>query len=240
MRIKAVIAYDGSRFQGFQRQKSTKDTITTAIEIALRSLNITSDITGSGRTDAGVHASGQVIHFDLPDFWHDLGKLKDHLNIKLQSIEFKHIALSEDNFHARFDARERVYRYVFKTIRPTIFEQNFISHLPLDSSSRLNQALSRFVGEHDFGNFLKTGSETKDHIRQIYKAYHKQRGDYHFIYFHANGFLRAQVRMMIDFAIKVANEELDTTQLQNQLNLKSIHSKNLAPAQGLYLARVIY
>ena len=114
MRIKAVIAYDGSRFQGFQRQKSTKDTITTAIETALRSLNITSDITGSGRTDAGVHASGQVIHFDLPDFWHDLGKLKDHLNIKLQSIEFKHIALSEDNFHARF---KYISIYAFSSIK---------------------------------------------------------------------------------------------------------------------------
>ena len=72
MRVKAVITYDGSSFLGFQKQKSTTQTVTYAIEEALSSLHITGVITGSGRTDAGVHATGQVIHFDLPDFWTDL------------------------------------------------------------------------------------------------------------------------------------------------------------------------
>ena len=75
MRVKAVLSYDGSCYQGFQKQTSTKNTISSAIEEALISLQIHSPITGSGRTDAGVHASGQVIHFDLPNFWDDLGKL---------------------------------------------------------------------------------------------------------------------------------------------------------------------
>jgi len=88
MRVKAVISYDGSQYQGFQKQKSTKMTISTAIEDALASLQIDPAIVGSGRTDAGVHATGQVIHFDIPDFWHDLEKLKLNLNRKLTDISF--------------------------------------------------------------------------------------------------------------------------------------------------------
>jgi tRNA pseudouridine38-40 synthase len=128
MRVKAVISYDGSHYQGFQKQKSTKMTVSTAIEEALTSLQIDSPIVGSGRTDAGVHATGQVIHFDLPDFWPDLEKLKLNLNRKLSDISFKHISPVANDFHARFSARKRLYRYVFKTQKPSVFEQKYISH----------------------------------------------------------------------------------------------------------------
>ena len=86
MRVKAVIAYDGTHFKGFQKQTSTKQTITTATETALKSLGIQSEIRGSGRTDAGVHATGQIIDFELPPFWRDLKKLKIELNRKLKYI----------------------------------------------------------------------------------------------------------------------------------------------------------
>jgi tRNA pseudouridine38-40 synthase len=92
IRVKAVISYDGSVYLGFQKQKSTTKTVTHAIEEALNSLHIKSSIVASGRTDAGVHATGQVIHFNLPDFWSDLNKLKTNLNRKLKEIEFKHIS----------------------------------------------------------------------------------------------------------------------------------------------------
>ena len=75
-KVKAVISYDGSIYYGFQKQKSTTKTITHAIEEALNSLHIGSSIVASGRTDAGVHATGQIIHFNLPYFWSDLNKLK--------------------------------------------------------------------------------------------------------------------------------------------------------------------
>ncbi|HIP29093.1 MAG TPA: tRNA pseudouridine(38-40) synthase TruA, partial [Sulfurovum sp.] len=83
LRVKAVIAYDGSVYHGFQKQKSTSNTVTHDIEKALSSLHIQSDIVGSGRTDAGVHASGQVVHFDIPHYWNDLEKLTLNLNRKL-------------------------------------------------------------------------------------------------------------------------------------------------------------
>ena len=240
MRAKAVIAYNGTRFQGFQKQKSTRQTVTTTIEEALKTLGITSPLTGSGRTDAGVHATGQIIHFDLPSYWEDLSRLKSHLNGKLEDIHVKHICKTPQDFHARFSAKRRIYRYCIKSMEPAVFEKDFVSFLPLGNLLRLEEALRCFVGEHDFGYFLKSGSETKNNIRQIYRAYHIQRGTYHYLYFEANGFLRAQVRMMIGFALGVANGEFTLEQLREQLELKAMHSRKLAPPQGLYLARVLY
>ncbi len=240
MRVKATIAYDGNYFKGFQKQKETKETISTAIELALYSLGITSPIRGSGRTDAGVHATGQVIDFELPPFWRDLEKLKTALNQKLKHISFKHICFVEDDFHARFSAKKRLYRYVFKTKTPSIFEENHIAYYPTFDVNKLQVALKAFEGEHDFTNFIKTGSITHSNIRTIYKAYYRFYKGYHLIYFEANGFLRAQVRMMIDFAMQVAMEKRTIQELSEQLTLKKRHSTKLAPPQGLYLTKIFY
>jgi len=240
MRVKAVISYDGSHYLGFQKQKSSKRTITTAIEESLLSLHIPSVITGSGRTDAGVHATGQVIHFDLPDFWNDLEKLKLNLNRKLTDISFKHITKVSDDFHARFSAKKRLYRYVFKTQTPSVFEQKYISQYSEFDPHLLMQALAYFEGKHDFTMFHKTGTETHTNNREIYHSTYVQRHGYHFIYFQANGFLRAQVRMMIDAAMRCAKNEMTLTQLQEQLNCQKKHTTNLATPEGLYLAKIIY
>ena len=240
MRVKAIIAYDGSAYSGFQKQTSTKNTVTHDIEQALISLNIYESITGSGRTDAGVHATGQVIHFDLPSYWHDLEKLTLNINRKLSSVHFKHITRVSEDFHARFTAKKRTYRYVFKTSTPSIFEQKYISHYDKFNETLLQEALHIFEGKHDFDFFRKTGTQTHTSTREIYTAHYMQRGDYHYIYFQANGFLRAQVRMMIHVAMLYAKEELTLTQLQEQLACKTKHSIHLAPPEGLYLARILY
>lgn len=240
MRVKAVISYDGSAYLGFQRQKSTKRTVSTAIETALSSLQIDSKIVGSGRTDAGVHASGQVIHFDIPDFWSDLQKLKLNLNRKLHDISFKQITKVEDDFHARFTAKKRLYRYVFKTTTPSVFEQKYISYYQTFDPDMLQKALKCFEGKHDFHFFHKTGSDTHTSIREVYYANYKERNGYHFIYFQANGFLRSQVRMMVDAAMLCAKEEMSLMQLQEQLDCTKKHTTRLAPPEGLYLAKILY
>lgn len=240
MRVKAVLSYDGSAYKGFQKQKSTKMTITSTIEKALRSLHIDSTITGSGRTDAGVHATAQVIHFDLPDFWKDLQKLKCNLNRKLTDISFKHITKVDKTFHARFSAKKRVYRYVFKTHIPSVFEQKYISYYDVFDPVLLSKALKVFEGEHNFDFFHKTGSITHTTIREIYRSHYKEYKGYHFIYFHANAFLRSQVRMMADMAMSCAMQKMTLSQLQEQLACKKKHSTKLAPAQGLYLANICY
>ena len=240
LRVKAVIAYDGSQYLGFQKQKSTTKTVSHAIEEALRSLHINSNIVASGRTDAGVHASGQVIHFDLPEFWSDLAKLKTNLNHKLKEIQFKHITWVSPDFHARFSAKKRLYRYVFKSKKPSVFEKKYISYYPSFNKDLLKEALQTFEGKHDFNYFHKTGSITHTTIREIYKTYYRERNGYHYIYFQANGFLRSQVRMMVESAMLYAQGLLSMDQLQTQLQCQSKHCTKLAPPEGLYLARVQY
>ncbi|AKF24450.1 pseudouridine synthase [Sulfurovum lithotrophicum] len=240
MRVKAVVAYDGSAYQGFQKQTRTKQTVTTAIENALRDLQIISPVTGSGRTDAGVHASGQVIHFDLPEFWDDPDRLRKSLNRKLSTISFKHISAVPKDFHARFSAKKRIYRYVFKESEPSIFERKYVSHYSGFDADILRSALSMFEGEHDFAYFHKTGSDIHSTVRMIYATNYRQEGTYHFIYFSANGFLRSQVRMMVESAMLCAQGVLSLKQLQKQINTEKKYHSRLAPPQGLYLARILY
>jgi len=240
VRVKAVIAYDGSHYFGFQKQTSTKQTIATTIENALGALHIDTSIVGSGRTDAGVHASGQVIHFDIPEYWHDLKKLKTNLNRQLTDIQCKHITQVEDDFHARFQAKKRLYRYIFKCKKPSVFEKNHISFYDSFDTQKLEEALACFQGEHDFSHFHKTGSQMHTSIREIYKSYYVQRKAYHYIYFQANGFLRAQVRMMVDMSMQYAQGKITLHTLKEQLQGRHKHSTKLAPPEGLYLARIIY
>ena len=240
MRVKAILSYDGSFFQGFQKQTTTKNTIMTSLESALRSLHIDSDIVGSGRTDTGVHATGQVIHFDLPDFWNDLKKLRWELNRKLQHIRIKHITPVDETFHARFSAKRRIYRYLFKQTVPSLFEEKHIAHYPAFDPQRLQKVLKAFEGEHDFRYFYKTGSDIHTTEKTIYKAHYRELGNYHTLYFEANGFLRAQVRMMIDAAMRCASGQITLEMVKEQIDGVRRHTTSLAPASGLYLARILY
>ncbi len=240
MRVKGVISYDGGYFRGFQRQKSTKDTVTTHIEDALKALNIKSEIRGSGRTDARVHASGQVIDFEIPHYWSSTQKLQREVNRKLKKIYIKHISIVDDSFHSRFCAKRRVYRYIFKTSKPSIFEENYISYYPQFDKDRLTNTLKRFEGVHNFEYFQKSGSIVHTTIREIYSTRYIQRGDYHYIYFEANGFLRSQVRMMIDALMLCTNRAISIEQIKEQIDHRVKHTQTLAPPEGLYLARVIY
>ena len=235
-----MIAYDGSAYFGFQKQTETSQTVVSSLENALYSLGIDAPVIGSGRTDTGVHASGQVIHFDLPLYWNDLERLKTNLNRKLHEIRVKHICKTDDDFHARFDAKKRIYRYVFKTKTPSVFEQKYISaYAPFDASV-LVRALKLFEGKHDFAFFHKSGSDTHTTVREVYQTRYLQRDGYHFIYFIANGFLRSQVRMMVQSAMACAKREMTIDALKEQLACIKKHNHRLAPPQGLYLARVIY
>jgi tRNA pseudouridine38-40 synthase len=234
MRIKAIVSYDGGFFQGFQKQTNNNLTITSAIESALRSLHIDGNIVGSGRTDAGVHASGQVIHFDLPHFWNDMAKLRYELNRKLKHIYIKHITQADPNFHARFWAKRRIYRYIFKQKKPSLFEEKYVAHYSSFDPSKLQDAIEAFEGEHDFCYFCKTGSNNHNTKRRVFTTRYKQFGDYHILYFEANGFLRGQVRMMIGAAMKCASGDITLQILAEQINGTHCHVISLAPASGLY------
>ena len=241
MRVKAVIAYDGSAFYGFQRQTSTPLTVTGVIEKALRTIQIETTVVGSGRTDRGVHATGQVIHFDLPDYWQDLAKLKHILNRKLSAVSIRSLTAADNTFHARFDAKKRLYRYLFKTDPLNVFERNYLGYYPSTFDvQKLREALILFEGEHDFRYFHKTGSQPHTTVRTIFRAHHYRHRNVHVIIFEANGFLRSQVRMMVEGSMQYALGKLSKEALSKQIDGKHQSLTHLSPAEGLYLAKISY
>ncbi len=239
MRVRAVISYDGSRFYGFQIQKD-KRTIAGVIEWALKLIEIDSVVVGAGRTDKGVHALNQIIHFDIKDNSISLNRLKRHLNNSLikEGIFFKFITETNTNFHILEATKSRLYRYVisFETPNPFMFNYvTYINHLDIDT---MQQALLEFKGVHNFEMFKKSGTPTKNSIRNIKKCGIYKFREFYIIYFEANGFLRGQVRMMVDFIFKIAKGELSILDLKEQLECKKAHSRTLAPPNGLYFSRV--
>ena len=242
MRIKAVIAYDGSAFYGFQSQTTTPRTVSGALSRAAAKLGIHTPLVGSGRTDRGVHATGQVIHFDLPVHWqHDLIKLRVMLNRLLKPhIHIKHIAPVASDFHARFDARRRLYRYVLKRTEPTPFEMPYCLHVPNLEAQKLEKALRLFEGTHDFALFHKKGSDPGSTVRTIYRTRVEAFRSYTLVYLEADGFLRSQVRMITAAALAHMRGELSLEQINEQLEGRRQHTTLLAEPQGLYLARVKY
>jgi tRNA pseudouridine38-40 synthase len=115
MRVKITLSYDGSRFEGFQKQNHTSNTVANKLYEVLESMGIEEKIVASGRTDKGVHATNQICHIDLPTYWKDLKYLQKHINSKISNIYIKKIEKTTDDFHARFSAKRRVYRYIIST-----------------------------------------------------------------------------------------------------------------------------
>ena len=236
MRVKLSLAYNGTHFLGSQIQSETKNTIFGNLETVLNQLGIKSKIVASGRTDKGVHASGQVCHFDLPSFWDDISKLKKVLNEMLpSSIYIKNIQEVDKTFHARYDAKVRTYRYIIKVDESNPFEADFITFLKNVNFQEIEENIKLFVGVHDFQAFMKTGSDVGSTTREIYKAFaYKQRG-YIVLNFQANGFLRSQIRLMVGALLT-----LDAQKIQEKLSSFIEHKLKPAPANGLYLAKIKY
>lgn len=206
-----------------------------------KKLNIEDIPYGSGRTDSGVHASAQVMHLDLPSFWTDLEKLHEKLNSTLHPhIHVKKIDKIESEFHARFSAKKRLYRYVIYDGDYQPFLSNYALHVNAVDVAKLHEILQSFVGTHNFEYFKKMGSETKTDTREIYKAGAYRHKNLTVIYFLGNSFLRSQVRIMCGFALNVMDKKSSIEELQEQLSKKARHSRTLVPPSGLYLARIYY
>lgn len=244
MRVKITLSYDGSAFIGFQIQKDetqTAQSVAGALTRALKHVNINATVNGSGRTDAGVHAMHQVIHIDLPPFWTDLEKLKSHLNGFLHpSIFIQSITPSTTSFHARFDAKKRLYRYVLYDGVYQPFLANYALHIKTIDVEKLNDYAQVFVGFHNFEYFKKLGGGTTKDERTIFKAGAYRYKNLIIVYFLGDAFLRSQVRMMCGSLIKACDGTLSYDDLIAQRDRKMKVSTTLIPACGLYLSRVFY
>ena len=236
MRIKLTLSYDGTHFFGSQEQKETSKTILGQLLKVCKQLGIHSKIVASGRTDRGVHASGQVCHIDLPLFWKSTKKLKRVMNRMLpSSILIKNIQEVSEEFHARYSAKKRVYRYILKEQESNPFEGNFVTFIESINFLNLKKNIKLFLGIHNFSFFLKTGSDEKSPIREIYKVHAYKHKGYIVLYFEANGFLRSQIRLMV-----AALLQLNTEKIEEKLACKVNHKIKPAPANGLYLSRIKY
>ncbi len=229
---------------GFQIQKNetkASQTVAGAITRALKRINIDENVVGSGRTDSGVHATHQVVHIDLPAFWNDLEKLKDHLNGFLNPYIFiKSISTATASFHARFSAKKRLYRYVLYDGAYQPFLANYAYHVKSLDVMKLNDYAQIFVGFHNFEYFKKLGGETTNDKRTIFKAGAYRHNNFIIIYFLGNAFLRSQVRMMCGSLLKACEGSLSYEDIIAQRERKMKVSTTLIPACGLYLSRVYY
>jgi len=235
-----TISYDGSKFFGSQKQPG-KNTVQDHLEDVLKRLGITSNTDFSGRTDKHVHASGQVVSCIVPIFWNDLTKLKDKLNYMLtSSIRISSISEVDKNFHARFSAKKRSYRYIISKKRLTAFNNNYMAYKDNLDLKSMQEAANEFIGIHDFEYFSKNGSEPISTIREIYSIKLYEYKDVIVLKFNANSYLRSQIRMIVDFLFKISSKKVSIEDLRNQLNKKKLVSWTLASPNGLYLSRINY
>jgi len=236
MRCALTLAYNGTHFLGSQVQTETSNTIFSQLEKVLHQLGIDFRVVASGRTDKGVHATGQVCHIDLPEFWSDLKRLQVVLNQMLpKTIHVKKIVEVQESFHARYSAKKRVYRYLIKEGEPNPFSDDFITYLEHVDFTKLAQNIQLFRGEHDFKNFMKTGSDVNSTTRDIYKAFAYRHKGFIVLNFEANGFLRSQIRLMVSALLN-----LNAHEINEQLTSMKVYKIKPAPSNGLYLARIKY
>ena len=240
MNVKIIFSYDGSVFNGSQVQPS-KDTVQDKFEEVLNAIGISSKLNFSGRTDKNVHATYQVASLLLPKFWTNLEKLKSTLNKQLpNSIYIKIISNVADDFHARFSAKKRTYRYLISTKQPSVFSANYIHFEKHIDIKKIQEAIGLFKGIHDFKYFSKNGSEPKSTIREIFDIKFYKYKDIYVFKFTANSYLRSQIRMIVSFLLKISEGKLQLEDLKTQLSCKKLISWTLAPSSGLYLTKVTY
>jgi len=202
VRLKLVFSYDGSKFQGSQTQPH-ENGVEDALGAALAHVGIFSKIISSSRTDKGVHANNQVACVECGEHFKDFARLKALINRHAHpAIHVKFISRVKDDFHPRYDAAARAYRYIVNHGEFSPFLSSYETFLPKFDLNLANELLALFVGEHDFGTFMKLGSDVKSPVRHVSKAFCYKRGERTIIVFKANGFLRAQVRLMVASVLK--------------------------------------
>ena len=240
MNLKFVITYDGSCYQGSQKQPNGL-TVEDKLLKAFKKINIETNIVLSGRTDKEVHATGQVFNCLVPDYWIDFFKLKEVLNKNLpSSIKISNISKVADDFHSRFHAKKRVYRYLITSKPTNPFNDKFITYVQNIDEKLIKLAIKEFIGIYDFKYFHKTGSDKDITIREIFDAVFYKYKDIYVFKFTANSYLRSQIRLMVGFLLAINDNKQSIENLKKQLKLEGHFFKLPAKANGLYLAKIKY
>ena len=241
--IKLTIEYDGKDFNGWQKQP-TKLNIQGTIEQAIK--QITGEevqLNASGRTDAGVHAFGQVANFktnsQIP-----IEKFAIAINSRLKrSIVIKKAEEVDERFHSRLNCKKKTYRYVINNSpEGTAIYRNLETHIQqkLDVK-KMQEAVKYLEGEHDFKAFKASGTSSKSSVRTIYKAEVYKEGDRVFIELTGNGFLYNMVRIIAGTLVDVGIGKIKPDEIPGIIKMqKRENAGKTLPPNGLYLLRVMY
>lgn len=236
------LAYNGTSFHGWQRQPKASS-VQETIENALTKLNsnVPISIVGCGRTDAGVHASDYFFHVDFEISW-DTEQTVFKLNKMLpDSIAIYEMFEVASDFHARFDATKRTYRY-FINRRKSPFKADqswhFVQDLDLD---KMNQAAQLLIGQKDFTSFSKLHTDVKTNICEVYEARWSEKDDVIQFEISANRFLRNMVRAIVGTLVDVGLGKLKPEDIVAILEAKNRQEASVSvPAQGLFLWEIMY
>jgi tRNA pseudouridine38-40 synthase len=242
--IRLTIQYEGTNYNGWQRQKNTPLTIQEIIEKVLK--NILREkvvLIAAGRTDAGVHAREQVANFKTANKM-AVSKLRFALNSLLpEDIKVIHIQDAAPDFHSRYDSKYKTYRYtILNRSYPDIFQRRFVYFYPFPLDLKIMRKASRvLLGRHDFSSFKKTQKQDKSALRNLKAIDIKKQSDFIYIYITAEGFLYNMVRSIVGTLIEVGRRKLAVDSLRKILEAKNRKSAGpTAPACGLCLMEVKY
>jgi tRNA pseudouridine38-40 synthase len=243
MRVAVGIEYDGSKFNGWQFQENGVS-VQEQVEQALSGVaNHSVRVVCAGRTDTGVHAIGQVVHFDTPSQRSERSWVFG-CNANLpKSVTALWAREVDEEFHARFSAQKRRYRYVIfnRNVRPTFLAYRVTwEHRPLDVE-RMNQAASHLLGEHDFSAYRASECQAKSPVRTVYHLAVTRKDDLVFIDIIANAFLHHMVRNVagVLLAIGAGEQSVDWSRQVLQSRQRALGGVTAAP-YGLYLMEVDY
>ncbi len=240
--IKCVVEYDGSMYQGFQIQPNGDTIEAHILEVLRLILKENVKINASGRTDAHVHARGQVFNFytnkNIP-----LEKLQYAINNQLPlDIRIKSIEYVSLDFHARFSAIKKEYRYYIKTKPLNAFEHNYFDYQRNLDINLLEKGLELLKGSHNFEGFCSVDvDKRKDFNKTIYETKLNVRDDYLEFVFIGSGFLKYQIRRMMAVLIAVSKREEDLSIIEEILETRNpLLFTKVANPSGLYLEKVYY
>ena len=240
-RIKLTVEYVGTDFCGWQSQKngvSVQDVLESALE---EYFGLPIRVHAAGRTDVGVHAKGQTVHFDVEKDVNTF-KLCLGLNVRLpNAVAVTDAKIVDDTFDARFSALSKTYcyrLYVSSVRRPTWDVNCLQVYKPLDVE-QMQRAADMLVGTHDFAAFQKKGSNLKGTVRTVNSFLVVQDGERVSFWVNGNAFLYNQVRIMCGLLVEVGKGKFDLNDVQAMLNGKRLTFKTL-PSKGLTLEKVYY
>lgn len=241
---KIVLAYDGTRYNGWQKQGNTENTIQEKLERILQELSGQEiEVFGSGRTDMGTHATGQVMNFHM-NWKGSAESLLDAFNDKLpEDIAGLSIEEMQPRFHSRLSAKAKHYSYsIWKSKRSPVFERKYVFRCEDDLDiDAMKQAVSAFIGEHDFKSFCANKRMKKSTVRTIYDIVFEETEDKLTLHFYGSGFLYQMVRILTGTLIEVGEGKRKANDMDAILQAESREAAGFtAPSRGLFLREVYY